>query len=209
MFRSIAACLFVLVLVACDSGSVPSDHIDFAKTAVGFLQARDENSLRAISDPALWQKLTPDMRAQMAGFFPAEQPGELQVLSWKPAANAGGTADVLIVLAYKYAGREVRATVGFRTGGERTLLTMLYVQPVGMAVGPNQGAPAAGGYPPQQGGYPNQGGGYPPQQGGYGDEGGYPPQGYPDQGGGYPAQGYPDQGYGDQSGGYDGGYQGD
>jgi hypothetical protein len=135
MWKIFAALALGLALAACDvSGLVPKEHTEFAKRVVTMVQTRDENGLQAVCDPALWQQLTPQTRAQMAAIFPNEQPTSVTVSSWKSNFN-NDWSNVTMILLYKYSNQDIRATVGFRSSGNRNILTAIYVLPIGGATG--------------------------------------------------------------------------
>jgi hypothetical protein len=127
---AIAACLVAFAVAACNFGDLmPKEHIDFAKAVVMLVQNRDAEGLEAVSDPALWRQLTPDLQARMALAFPRdEQPISVDIASYK-SAYADGVTNITIVLRYVYPREVVNASVSFRTADPGYVLTAVHVAP--------------------------------------------------------------------------------
>lgn len=121
---------FVCALAACDvSGLVPKEDLAFAKRVVTMVKTQDAAGLQAVSDPALWAQLPDNIRAQMARIFPSEPESSATVSSWHSNYN-NGFSQVEMVMLYKYAQRDVKVTIGFRSAGQRYTLMMIYVLPI-------------------------------------------------------------------------------
>jgi hypothetical protein len=132
--NAVAACLVALTIAACNFGDLmPKEHIDFAKAVVMLVQNRDAEGLEAVSDPALWQQLTPDLQARMALSFPRnEQATSVDVASYK-SNYADGVTNVTIVLRYVYPRDVVNASVSFRSAEHGYVLTAVHVAPADAA----------------------------------------------------------------------------
>lgn len=157
MWKIFAALALGLVLAACDvSGFVPQEHQDFAKRVVSMVQNRDEAGLQAVTDPELWQKLGPDLRARMAALFPPEQPSSITISSWK-SHFANDWSNVSMVMLYKYSKRDIQVTMEFRSAGARNVLTAIFLLPVGGTGGaPAPAAPQQAPSPPAMPQQPQQ-----------------------------------------------------
>lgn len=127
--KSIAALTLMLALAACDFGALmPKEHIDFAKAVVTLVQNRDAEGLEAVSDAALWQRLTPDVRSRMARTFLDGDPVNVDVASYRSAYDNGVTS-VTVVLRYIYPQASALASVSFRTAEHGYVLTAIHVSP--------------------------------------------------------------------------------
>lgn len=150
MWKVLAALALGLALTACDvSGLVPQEHQDFAKRVVAMVQNRDEAGLQAVTDPSLMQQLPPDIRARMAAVFPNEQPSSITISSWKSHFN-NGWSDVTMVMLYKYSRSDVEVNIGFKSAGQRNVLTMIYVKPINGPMPPPAAPTAAPMFQDQQ-----------------------------------------------------------
>jgi hypothetical protein len=130
-----AALAVALGLAACDVGALmPKEHIDFAKAVVSLVQNRDAEGIEAVSDPVLWQHLTPGELTRMAQAFPREPALGVDVVSYR-SAYANGVTNVTVTLNYRYPRASVQAQVSFRPIEHGFELTAIHVSP-------GEGAPA-------------------------------------------------------------------
>lgn len=117
----------LIALAACDISSLmPKEHVDFAKAVVMLVQNRDAEGLEAVSDPVLWQQLTPELRASMARNFPTQLPMTVNVVSYRSSSDSNVT-NVSIVLRYVYPRSVVQAAVSFRSAEHGYVLTAINV----------------------------------------------------------------------------------
>lgn len=130
----VAALAVALALTACDFSSLmPKEQVDFAKGVVMLVQNRDAEGLEAVSDPILWQQLTPALRENMADMFPRGAASNVRISSYRSASNSDRT-NVTITLVYEYPERLVQAVVSFSTLEHGYELTAIHVSPAGMPV---------------------------------------------------------------------------
>jgi len=123
------AVAIALILAACDfSALMPKEQVDFAKGVVMLVQNRDAEGLEAVAEPALWQRLTPEVRERMARVFPREPVGSVSVASYNSSFDSA-TSNVTIVLVYRYARQDVQAAVSFRPAEHGFVLTAIDVLP--------------------------------------------------------------------------------
>lgn len=127
--KIVTALAVMLALAACDfSTLMPKEEVDFAKGVVMLVQNRDAEGLEAVSDPVLWQQLTPELRDRMARNFPRGTPTNVSVASYR-STFGNGVSSVSIVLVYRYPQTAVQAAVSFRAAEHGYELTAIHVSP--------------------------------------------------------------------------------
>ena len=132
--RIIVGLLSVLTLVGCDQKAwfekfIPKEEEEFSKNYLALFQARDFEAIEAKIDPSLKNAQLRSKLEQIAAFFPAEKPTDIQTVGAQSFSNAD-MSQINLTFQYEYPGRWLLANVVLQKEGSDTVVTGVNVQPL-------------------------------------------------------------------------------
>jgi hypothetical protein len=126
--------LAALALVGCDQKTwfekfIPKEEEEFSKNYIAFFQAHDFEHIEAKIDPSLKNAQLRSNLEQIAAFFPAEKPIDIQTVGAQSFSNAD-MSQVNLTFQYKYPGKWLLVNVVLKKRGGDTVVMGVNVQPL-------------------------------------------------------------------------------
>lgn len=132
--RIVVGFLAILTLVGCDQKAwfekfIPKEEAEFSKNYLALFQSRDFETIEAKIDPNLKNAQLRPKLEQIAAFFPAERPNDIQTVGAQTFSNAD-TTQVNLTFQYVYPRKWLLANVVLQKKGSDTVVTGVNVQPL-------------------------------------------------------------------------------